>query len=595
MLPMQLLRVRTKKGDIIPSFCTSQEDLQLAREIIREFKESAAKKEQKKHLYQRIEAIESRHDDYKLVRGFAVLLERRCQFTSQIAQDIAQMGDAAISAHRSPTIDPIDPIAIRKAIFEESAKSGFALTDFEREKIITAVASIMNLSTSYVKQAMWGDLEDNMVFQRLDPIDDTELVGWYNLSLIQTLLFNCTRLEFTVHGGLNWKSVLRNVRHLGLMYTLQHRSVANQDKVGPNVEYGDEGSTTHIKEDDRPGSKSSEDTTELVCSIDGPLSIFKLSERYGTSIAKLVPAIVSAEKWSLNASTIRKTMSGKKIYQFKISSSVVPALLGHQYGRSSDVKSSSYSNYDSSVEERFASRFEQSANGWKLVREPDPLIVSEGRAFIPDFMFEKYGKKVYLEIVGFWTKEYLERKMHKIRDVYAEGIVDLFVAVDQDLVCSKITPLQTSSLPRDRIIFFKNGSVPVKMIIDYLKQIDKEVINRQVSDSNLQIRFDDKQDIISACEVASEYNIAVDSAITIAARDNSDRFLNVGDFFISRSKANALSELLKEAVRLPDAAKILSENSIPEQCHTNLISVLGYQIIWKNMDASSAVISRVQE
>ena len=136
--------------------------------------------------------------------------------------------------------------------------------------------------------------------------------------------------------------------------------------------------------------------------------------------------------------------SGKKIYEFEISNVESPTLLKEPYRdiEKNDNKDNKEKNefptydataihFDSNIEEKFASRFEQSANGWKLVREPDPLIVSNGKALIPDFMFEKHGRKIYLEIVGFWTKEYLERKIQKITDVMTVSYnkIDFLIAL----------------------------------------------------------------------------------------------------------------------------------------------------------------------
>src|SRR6059036_656504 len=87
MLPMQLLRVKTRKGSILPQFCTADEQLQLAEDIIKEFEQSAAGREKRKLLDERIAAIEARFADFKLVRGFSALLERRCQFSSSILTD----------------------------------------------------------------------------------------------------------------------------------------------------------------------------------------------------------------------------------------------------------------------------------------------------------------------------------------------------------------------------------------------------------------------------------------------------------------------------------------------------------------------------
>lgn len=555
MLPSQLLRVSTRKGTIFPLFC-NQEDLQLAEELVRQFEQSVENKEKKKLLEKRVATVEGQRDDYKLVRGLCTLLERRCHLRS-----IFDGGNGG---------DPADPVSVRKALFEESSRTGLALTDHERDKIIDIVASKMNLSTPYIRQVMWTDLEENMILEHFNSIGHDALLGWYNLSLMQTLLFNCTKLEFYVNGGANWKRVLRDVKRLGLMYNLQQRVRSKQDDN--NTETPCDTTYNETRE------------SELVCSLDGPISLFKLTDRYGTSIAKLLPSIVSSEKWSLNAWIVRKTMTGKKIYEFKISSSEAPSLLTDPY----DINDRFASYFDSSVEEKFANRFEQSANGWKLVREPDPLVVSSGRAFIPDFMFQKYDRKVYLEIVGFWTKEYLEKKIQKLIDIVSNKNIDLFIAVNEELGCSKIIPRSTNS--QDRIILYRNGSVPVKALSNYLKTIDEEQTERHANNPNLKIKFDGTKDIISIDEIASKYNIPVESAMAIASRDNDNEYMKAGTCFISRSKTNDLVTLLTGTTKFTDACIIFSERSIPESCYAELISKLGYDVIWQNLDSSNAVI-----
>jgi predicted nuclease of restriction endonuclease-like RecB superfamily len=183
-----------------------------------------------------------------------------------------------------------------------------------------------------------------------------------------------------------------------------------------------------------------------------------------------------------------------------------------------------YYNFDSTVEEKFAKRFEQAETGWILTREPDPLVLSNGGAFIPDFMFEKYDKKIYLEIVGFWTKEYLERKLQKVADIFISidsrkkrnnnnGKTDLlFIAVNEDFACSKSS--FSSIVPKEQLIFYKNDTVPVKPILDYLKSIDREMIERKVNDPNLKIEFDKADDnnmVISINEVAHVSDTQVQS------------------------------------------------------------------------------------
>ena len=563
MLPGLLLRVRTRKGTIFPLFCTGEKgDIQLAEELIRQFDQSIQHQEKKKSLEKRIATVEGQYDDYKLVRGLSTLLDRRCQYR------IFDNGSAGGMA---------DPVFVRKALFEESSRIALALTELDRDKVIDIVASKMNLSTSYIRQVMWSDLEENMILEQFSAPGPNELLGWYNLSLMQTLLFNCTKLEFCVHDGVHWKHVLRNVKRLGLMYNLQHNKVRNEQHRNDRSNYNNFDVVSPVTHDDT-------EETDLVCTIDGPISLFKLTDRYGTSIAKLLPSIISSGKWSLNSWIVRKTMSGKKIYEFNISSLEVPRLLTDPYN--SNKISTSY--FDSSVEEKFANRFEQLANGWRLIREPDPLIVSGGGAFIPDFMIQKYDRRIYLEIVGFWTKEYLQKKIQKLIDIDSNQNIDLFIAVNEALACSKIMLHSTNS--SEKIIVYKNDSIPIKVLLNYLKRIDQEQAETYAKNPNLKIKFDGRQNIISIDEIASKYNIPVESAVSIVSRDNNKDYLKAGPYFVSKFKIHELVTLLRGTTKFIEACSIFAGNSIPEPCYADLISKMGYDVIWQSMDSNDARI-----
>src|ERR671918_2419622 len=115
MLTLQLLRVRTRNGAIFPLFCTKEQDVELAKRIIQEFEQTWKNKENKAVLEDRISAIEESDagSDYKLVRGFYALLERRCRFKSK---DSNSDNDSETSSSTT-TISIIDPPRIRKAVF----------------------------------------------------------------------------------------------------------------------------------------------------------------------------------------------------------------------------------------------------------------------------------------------------------------------------------------------------------------------------------------------------------------------------------------------------------------------------------------------
>jgi uncharacterized protein len=596
MLTLPLLRVRTRNGAIFPLFCTKDEEVELAKKIIEEFEHTWRNRERKAVLEDRITAIEESDtgSDYKLVRGFYALLERRCTFK---IKDSNNDNDST-----TPTsVSIVEPVRIRKAIFEESSKRGFALTELERREIADSVAAKLHLSSAdTVLKAMWSDSEDNLILDHFDAIVPEALVGWYNLSLMQTLLFNCTKLDFYISGGLNWKRVLRSVKRLGLMYYLQ-----------------------------QPQQQQHQEN-RIICSLEGPLSLFKLTDRYGTSLAKLLPSIIfssdkkgggnSDGKWHIDAWIVRKTMDGRKIYEFKISKNEIPELLTDPYlllpassvltAEKESARSLPYNDYyfDSTVEEKFANRFEQAETGWRLVREPDPLVLSNGAAFIPDFMFEKYDRKVYFEIVGFWTKEYLEKKLQKLADIFISADSKkkknnnntnnpdpLFIAVNEEFACSKSS--FSSIIPKEQLIFYKNDAVPVKPILDYLKSIDSEMIERKINDPNLKIELDGDNDdaVISIKELAQKYRVPAEVVRRISLRDNKEKYIEAGMYLIPKSKAHKLESLLVEKNRFIDACSILSSEAIPESCHAELLVKLGYEAIWQSIDPSTAVIVKRRE
>ena len=88
---------------------------------------------------------------------------------------------------------------------------------------------------------MWADLEENTILDKYISPDPQLLLLYYNISLIQTLLFNCLRIEIKINSmksiGLLWKVILREIKRLGLMYWLEINpsNTINNDKNRYNL------------------------------------------------------------------------------------------------------------------------------------------------------------------------------------------------------------------------------------------------------------------------------------------------------------------------------------------------------------------------
>jgi predicted nuclease of restriction endonuclease-like RecB superfamily len=615
MFPIELLRVQisSKKNQIKPVFIDSEKDNQpsLPSNIIKMYEDMADRKLSKSNVDENLSEVEAKNPDYKLVRAICHLLEQRCEYASH---------ESGFSNARNN--DTMNAIHLRRQIFEIASLLGYPVTENQRKNILQKVASKNNLSVNDVEMAMWNDLEKNKYLKNFDSLTSLQLVAWYNVSALQTLLLNSVKMEFSIYGGFNWKKILRKIKQLGLMYSLYRES-----------NYGSE-SNAQTKTEEILFKNKKEN--KIICTVNGPLSIVRLTDRYGMAMAKLIPSIIFSEIWSINATILRKSISGmKKTYDFELSSTDkdIPLFDASTFHFQSEQKSGpglSYDNYgmeyfDSSVEKKFMDKFLKFTTGWHLVREPDPLILSNGKAFIPDFVFEKYGVKVYLEIVGFWTEDYLKRKLEKIKDLTSKSETgtstgpDLLIVANMDNCISEngkkipIDSVFSKFVSKKHLIFYRKDEIPFGPIISYLKDIDYKVID-EISinlHDTIALEMDkvihDRQrnSIISLGEISDKYKIPIESVVKTIRNlqlntNNSEKvmtdklreFLLVDNYMISNDKISELLPELDKIGKLQDAVRLLRQSNIPEECVTLLITKMGYEIIWNGIDSNNAQVQR---
>ncbi|HEX6028182.1 MAG TPA: DUF790 family protein, partial [Nitrososphaeraceae archaeon] len=235
--------------------------------------------------------------------------------------------------------------------------------------------------------------------------------------------------------------------------------------------------------------------------------------------------------------------------------------------------------------------------------------------------FEKYGTRIYLEIVGFWTKEYLEKKIQKIADLTKDirtgnNAVDFFIAVNDAGYTSSNSNIKEklawekiiSSISKERLIFYKNDKVPVKPFLDYLKSIDVKMIETLANNNSVKLLTEienyafNNTAIISIDELADKYNLPIESALRIittsykndksSISNPNDKYVVAGTYLISKSKLSEFRSLFDGITKFTDACSILEQNNIPESCHMEIISKIGYDVLWQSMDCSTAIIKR---
>jgi len=382
MLPSDLLRIRRRKQFVIPKFIGLNDSY--ANWVLSVFKSGIGKKKWEIRL--EIKELAYTQDLSKLVDGLTKLMERKCEFVVD---------------------SPVDPYALRKIVFELSSKSD-VITREDRNKIIKKVGERMNHLN--VDRYLYADMEGEHV---LTGVNEVDLVGEYNLSLLQTLLFRCIELKIRMSDG--YKEVFRAIKYCGLMYDYSNGTIT----------------------------------------ITGPLSLLKMTEKYGNGMARVLPSVIPSKNWELEG----KIVLHNQMFNLKLSSNDGVHFPPNCYDRK---------EFDSGVEETFARRFRSLVDGWEIVREPEPLLAGK-RVMIPDFAFVRKNIRVLIEIVGFWTKEYLEKKMRKL-SLLNEPMV---ILVNKNLACGTLENVVNKN--RNLKLLYYGKDFPVMEIIKMLKEKEQQI------------------------------------------------------------------------------------------------------------------------
>ncbi|HJH25288.1 MAG TPA: hypothetical protein C5S37_00620 [Methanophagales archaeon] len=450
--------------------------------------------------------------NFKLVRGLRTLLERRCIFKSKYA---------------------VEPVVARRAVFEV-ASSKKVTNRKEREKVIENVANKLNISVADLEQSLWADQESEVVLDEFAPLNPNELLKSYNLSLAQTLLFKSTGMSISFKG--NYKAIFRAIKYFGLMY---------------------------IPEE---GNK---------IRVEGASSLLKLSERYGTSLAKLLPVIVNSDGWEIDAEIVIRRAT-PRIYHFVMDSRSKNLLMSKE--------KESKTTFDSGIEERFYNEFLSSpaSKGWELIREPDAVFTGK-TVFIPDFKFKHKEMEIetYFEIVGFWTEEYIKRKLSKLRAMPFA----MLVAIDRNLACFNSANFE---LGLDQPVILFSRKVPVGEVVRYLAKIESEEIRREVE----RLKFRGAQiklegDIIPIKDIAMRYDVSKEA---VRACLNNPGYVVFKEVVVKKELLRGVKDKLSSIRLYVEARRVIEEAGLSNP--DEILAYLEFTVQWKGLDVDEARIGQ---
>jgi hypothetical protein len=253
---------------------------------------------------------------------------------------------------------------------------------FHRLDVLAACAECFGISTAVADEYLFSDLPAERRITLPDPIPDPHsLAAETNLAMAQGLLKVASEVTIRLYGGSH--AVIRQVQLRRLLFSVER-----------------------VKAE------------EVWLHISGAFSLFHHTTMYGRALASILPLLSWCERFDLVACCVlrRREVSAHLSSSDPIARKKPPR------------------QYDSRIEERFARDFMKASLDWDLVREPEPVEAC-GTMVFPDFAIvhrRDQSRRFLLEIVGFWTPDYLREKLNRLR---RRTETPLILCIDRSLNC----------------------------------------------------------------------------------------------------------------------------------------------------------------
>jgi uncharacterized protein len=291
---------------------------------------------------------------YLVHQGLAKLLEDRCEFEVASGHPPEQLREAVFRA-----------AAARRQARPEAAARGF-----DRSAVLAEVSAGLGLSPEQVEQGLFADLKSEQRLVRFKDITAERLLQRYNVALAQAILLRSVGVTVHVRGEppQRFRQLFRLVKF--------HRLVCEVEKSGPNA---------------------------YTLRLDGPLSLFTATQKYGLQLALFLPAVLQCRDFDLQAELRWGPERRHKVFALSSRDGLV----------SPAPDSGMYVPPELAM---FAELFRSKVDDWEL-REETGVYPLGGGFWVPDFrlVHKASGKAVLLEVLGFWRKAGVERHLERLR------------------------------------------------------------------------------------------------------------------------------------------------------------------------------------
>lgn len=278
--------------------------------------------------------------------------------------------------------EEFDPVSLRRDVFLRASVMRRALgvgEELDRTAVLSTVAAERGVTTgalpdpaAELDRLLYVDLRSAHRLLGFRGVGAEALVETYATGQAQAVLLRAVQVRARVSSrdpG-TYRALFHRLKFLRLLY-----------RIAPD-------------EESRHGGYHIE--------IDGPYSMFRSVTKYGLQLALLLPAIQACERWSIAAEVAwgaRRTPLGFALE----GKTPQPARDGDEPALADDVAA-------------LVARFAERDGPWKPTPTSDILDLPGVGLCVPDLVFEHgpSGARAYLEVLGFWSRDAVWRRVELI-------------------------------------------------------------------------------------------------------------------------------------------------------------------------------------
>ncbi|MSQ95464.1 MAG: DUF790 family protein [Gemmataceae bacterium] len=405
MLTGKLVRVRYARDHIVPQYLDAHDPqwLDVAEQLLGIFRTSDGTA--RGQLEAEIDDLFGDLPQPLIHNGLAKLLEDRCDFEVEA---------------------PLPPDEVRDAVFLAAAKKRQATLEeigqaFSRDAIIQAIATDLKSNAYQIEASLFADLKSEQRLTRFRDTTPDRLLERYNVALAQAVLLRSSGVEIVIRGETpaRYRQLFRQIKF--------HRLICDIDLLPSPLRgrgAGGEGGAHAYR-----------------LQLDGPLSLFSATQKYGLQLALFLPTLLLCQHFELKAKLRWGAERKDKVFHL----SAKDGLVSHQ------TETGAYVPPEVPM---FVELFKKKIADWEISEETEIIPLGKN-VWVPDYrlVHRASGNVVLLDILGFWRRSSAERHLAMLREHAGAPFI---LAISDQL---NVEEGELEGLP-DNVVRFRNMPLP---------------------------------------------------------------------------------------------------------------------------------------